>query len=225
MTKLTASLKADITCQDRQRSYDLFRRIPFSSRRGWSFWHQQHQSITLKKDKLVLWNISKCKCNEWLASDHLFYTQQSLKLHGSKIGNVKVGLCDWGIPGDTELEDALSKAFFERMFRDVFHWCLFFSTVNRKIHSMHSDSVTKWTKSTIWKYRREKRRSRRKWRGRKEEEDKGKKRKRDWRWYRRLSWSQSTLEPESLLWISKVEDELLFWGGQSRQINCNDNIK
>lgn len=126
---------------------------------------------------------------------------------------------------DTELEDALSKAFFERMFRDVFHWCLFFSTVNRKIHSMHSDSVTKWTKSTIWKYRREKRRSRRKWRGRKEEEDKGKKRKRDWRWYRRLSWSQSTLEPESLLWISKVEDELLFWGGQSRQINCNDNIK
>ena len=96
MTKLTASLKADITCQDRQRSYDLFRRILVSSRRGWSFWHQQHQSIALKKDQLVLWHISKCKCNDWLASDLLLYTQQSLKLHGSKMGNVKVRLCDWG---------------------------------------------------------------------------------------------------------------------------------
>lgn len=75
MTKLTASLKADITCQDRQKSYELFRRIRVSLAGGDDIFDTSNiKGIALRKDQLVLWNISKFKCNDWLASELLLYS-------------------------------------------------------------------------------------------------------------------------------------------------------
>ena len=70
MTKLTASLKADINCQDREKSYDLFRRIQVSVAEGGdTFDNSNIKDIALSKDQFVFWNMSKLKWNDWLASE------------------------------------------------------------------------------------------------------------------------------------------------------------
>lgn len=75
-----------------------------------------------------------------MALELLFYTQQSLKLHGSKMEKVKVRVCGRGTAGDTELEDGLSKAFLEKNgFIDVDS----VNISNRQFHLLYSDLVAK----------------------------------------------------------------------------------
>lgn len=78
MAKLTASLKADINCQDREKSYDLLRRIQVSVAEGGDIFDNSNiKGIALSEDQLVFWNMPKLKWNDWLASGLFFFLTPS----------------------------------------------------------------------------------------------------------------------------------------------------
>lgn len=152
---------------------------------------------------------------DWHQTSYFTSYFTSLKLYGSKMEKVNVGLCGWGIAGDTGLEDGLSKDFFEIMFRNVFIDADSFNTGNRQIHSTRSDLVTKWMKEVPFE-KEEGEESEaggsggggREGGGQREKAEEGLEVEEE-----SILITINVRASESLLWISKVGDELLlFWG-------------